>query len=88
MKKYYNGWQMAGTGSLTVLGVLKSEGFEPVVNAIKKKFPATAEALLMEVEADHAATMDQYTTDENRYIEAAIEECWKRVERLYEEQKG
>lgn len=73
---------------MNVLTALKSKGLEPVVEAIRNKLPATAEALLMEIEADHAASMQEYTAAENRYIDMAIEECWKRVERLYEEQKG
>ena len=80
-------WREASV-ACSVLSVLKSEGMEPVVKAIQNKLPATAEALLMEIEADHAASVQEYTAAENRYIDMAIEECWKRVERLYEEQKG
>lgn len=88
MKKYYNSYWSETRLHETVLGVLKSRGFEPVVDAIRNKLPATAEALLMEVEADHSATAGDYTAEENIAIESAIEECWKRVERLYSEQKG
>ena len=88
MGKYYNGFRLRQTDGVTVLGVLKSEGFEPVVTAIKQGMPATAEGLLMEIEADSAATMNEYTAEENRCIDMAIEECWKRIEWLYADQKG
>ena len=73
---------------MDVLTVLKSDGMKPAVEAIREKQPVLAEFLLMEIEADHAATMSEYTTEENRCIDIAIDECWKRVERLYAEQKG
>lgn len=41
-------WREASV-ACSVLSVLKSEGMEPVVKAIQDKFPATAEALLMEI---------------------------------------
>lgn len=80
-------WREASV-ALSALSVLQSEGMEPVVKAIRNKLPAIAESLLMDIEADHAATVQEYTAAENRYIDMAIEECWKQVERLYEEQKG
>lgn len=70
---------------MDVLTVLKSDGMKPVVEAIREKQPVLAEFLLMEIEADHTATMSEYTADENRYIDAAIEELWKQTERLWDE---
>ena len=72
---------------MSVLNVLKSEGFEPVVSAIKNKLPFLAEANLMELEAVHSVTESQYTTEENQLICLAIEECWKQVERLKTERE-
>lgn len=88
MKKYYNSYWNETRLHETVLAALKSEGLEPVVEAIRNKLPATAEALLLDIEADHSATAGDYTAEENIAIESAIEECWKRIERLYDEQKG
>ena len=88
MKKYYNSYWNETRMHETVLAALKSEGLDPVVQAIRNKLPATAEALLMDIEADHSATAGDYTAEENIAIESAIEECWKRIERLYDEQKG
>lgn len=71
---------------MNVLNVLQSKGFEPVVSAIREKLPFLAEANLLELEAIHSACADEYSTEENLAIEAGIEECWKRIDRLKEEQ--
>lgn len=78
-------WREASV-ALSVLSVLQSEGMEPVVKAIRNKLPAIAESLLMDIEADHAAEMYQYTAYENRLIDEAIEECWKQIDRLKDDQ--
>lgn len=88
MKKYFNNEMHERNPSYTTLAALWSPGLRPAVEAIRNKMPATAEALLMDIEADHSATMLEYTGEENYYIDTAIEECWKRVDQLYEEQKG
>lgn len=73
---------------MSVLNVLKSDGFKPVVSAIRDGLPYLAQANLLELEAAHSATADQYTTEENRLIEVAIEECWRRIERIKTEFGG
>lgn len=72
---------------MSVLDVLKSKGFEPVVAAIRDGFPNLAEGLLMELEAEYGVTFGDYTAEENVAIEAAIEECWKRIERVRKERE-
>lgn len=72
---------------VTVLTVLQSKGFEPVVSAIKAKLPFLAEANLLEVEMGYAMTADEYSWEENRTIEEAIEECWRRIEKLKTERE-
>lgn len=67
---------------MSVLNILKSEGFRPVVSAIRDGLPHLAEANLMEIEANHSAAESEYTEEENRLIEVAIEECWRRIGRL------
>lgn len=79
---------MTGIRNVSVLSVLKSKGFEPVVTAIREGLPSLAEMELMELEAEYGVTFGDYTTEENIVIEAAIEECWKHIDRLREEQKG
>lgn len=69
-----------------VLDVLKSKGFEPTVTAIREKLPFLAEANLMDLEAIHSACMDEYTPEENAAISAGIEECWRRIDLLKDEQ--
>ena len=70
---------------MTVLNVLKSKGFEPVVTAIRDGYPGLAEGLLMDLEADHTAHWGEYTPQENMFIVEACEECWNRIDRLYKE---
>ena len=82
MKRYLN---MLRDGKFTTLAALQSVGMAPVVNAIRNGCPATAEALLMDLEADHVAHWGEYTPEENMAIVNACEECWKRIERLYAE---
>lgn len=74
--------------TVTVLEVLKSKGFEPVVTAIREGLPNLAEASLMDLEAEYGVTFGDYTTEENIAIEAGIEECWRRIERLRKESEG
>lgn len=71
---------------MSVVDVLKSKGFEPVVIAIREKLPFLAEGLLMELEADYAAHFEEYALDENLDISRAIEECWRRIDCLKDEQ--
>ena len=73
---------------MSIINVLKSDGFKPVVSAIRDGLPYLAEANLLNLEAVHSATEGEYTTEENRIIEVAIEECWRRIERLKTEFGG
>lgn len=72
---------------VSILDVLKSPGFEPVVSAIRGRFPYLAQANLMELEAICSACAEEYSAEENIAIEAAIEECWRRIERLKTERE-
>ena len=72
----------------SLLDVLKSKGFEPVVSAIRDKLPYLAEANLLELEAIHSACADEYSADENVAIEAGIEICWRKIEELKTEREG
>lgn len=72
---------------ITVFDVLKSPAFASIVLTIRQRYPAIAEAELMDLEAYHAATISEYTTEENVAIEQAFKECWKRVKWLNEEKE-
>lgn len=72
---------------ITVVDVLKSPVFASIVLTIRQRYPAIAEAELMDLEAYHAATMSEYTTEENIAIEQAIKKCWKQVELLNKEKE-
>ena len=73
--------------AITVLDVLKSPAFASIILTIRQRYPAIAEAQLMNLEAHHSANYAEYTTEENIAIEQAIEECWKRVRRLNKEKE-
>lgn len=73
---------------MSVLNILKSKGFEPVVSAIRDGLPYLAEANLMELEAIHSATADVYSAEENAAIEVGIEICWRKIEMLKTEREG
>lgn len=69
-----------------VLDVLKSKGFEPTVTAIREKLPFLAEANLMKLEADYGAHCHEYSTEEKWAISKAIDDCWRRIDELKDEQ--
>ena len=73
---------------MSVMNILQSKGFEPVVSAIRDKLPFLAEAKLLELEAIHSACSDEYSADENAAIEAGIEICWRKIEELKTEREG
>lgn len=73
---------------MSVMNVLQSKGFEPVVSAIRDKLPYLAEANLLELEAIHSACADEYSPEENAAIEAGIEICWRKIEMLKTEREG
>lgn len=73
---------------MSVMNVLQSKGFEPVMSAIRDKLPYLAEANLMELEAIHSACADEYSTEENVAIEVDIEICWRKIEMLKTEREG
>lgn len=79
---------MKAAVNVSVLEVLKSQGFEPVVSAIREKLPYLAEANLLELEAIHSACADEYSGEENVAIEAGIEICWRKIEELKTEREG
>lgn len=71
-----------------IMSALKSEGFKPIIFAIQQRCPIVAEAMLMEIQADHFEHESEYTWEENYAIELAFEECGKRIDRLYREMRG
>lgn len=73
---------------VSTLDVLKSKGFEPVVSAIRDKLPYLAEANLLELEAIHSASANEYSAEENAAIEVGIEICWRKIEMLKTEREG
>ena len=79
---------MTTAKTVSALEVLKSQGFEPVVSAIRGKYPYLAEANLLELEAIHSACADEYSPEENVAIEAGIEICWRKIEMLKTEREG
>ena len=82
MKRYL---EMLKDKHYAKLAALQSAGMAPVVNAIRDGCPGLAEALLMDLEADHTAHWSEYTPQENMAIVEACEECWNRIDRLYKE---
>ena len=70
------------TERLTVMSALKSKGFEPVITAIRNKLPFTAEALLMDLDADYCAHIQEYSTEEKMFIGQAIEICWRKIDEV------
>lgn len=71
---------------MRVLNVLQSKGFEPVVSAIREKLPFLAEAILMDLDADYCKHSGEYSTEEKLAIRRAIDECWRRIDLLKDEQ--
>lgn len=71
----------------SVLQVLQSKKFEPVVTAIKKKSPNRAEFCLREIESEQAEMEIAriITPYETWILDQAIEECYKRIQRLNDE---
>lgn len=72
---------------LTVMTALQSSGFVPVVTAIKNKCPFTAEALLMDLDADYCAHAHEYSTEEKLIISRSIDICWRKIDELKEAQE-
>lgn len=68
----------------SVLQVLQSKKFEPVVTAIKEKSPNRAEFCLREIECeqDAMAIARIITPYEYWILDQAIGECYKRIHRL------
>lgn len=62
-----------------LIDVLRSDGFSPIIEAIKRKQYSTAEILLHDTEIDHDEHKHEYTASENNLILSAFEECWKRI---------
>lgn len=72
---------------LSVMAALQSAGFEPVVTAIKNKCPFTAEALLMDLDADYCAHRNEYSTEEKLIISRSIDICWRKIDELKDAQE-
>ena len=66
----------------SVLGVLQSPAFEPVVMAIRNKCPDAAEGILRYIECEQTEMLVEGIINhhESWLIDQAIEECYRRIE--------